>query len=262
MTASMTATLVQAANLTLREIRALLLQPLYIAVALIQPLVWLLLFGQLFKRVVEIPGFAGGSYISFMTPGIVVMTALFTSAWTGMGLIDDMERGVMNRFLVSPTSTGAILAGKMAHLAASLAIQVLIVVSIGLAMGARYPGGVVGVLVTVGVAVLLAVGFGSFSSAVALVVRRRESLIAASQFLVLPMSFLSSTLMAKELAPEWIQNASRFNPVDWAATASRGALSADPEWGAVLLHCGYLVVFAGALGFLATRAFRSYHRSV
>ncbi len=258
----MSMTLVHAGNLTWREVRALLRQPFYIAITLVQPMVWLLLFGQLFKRVVEIPGFAGGSYIGFMTPGIVVMTALFTSAWSGMGLIDDMERGVMNRLLVSPARRGAILVGKLAHLAVSLAVQALIVVGVGVALGARYEGGALGVLVTIVAAVLLAVGFGSFSNAVALMVRQRESVIAAAQFLVLPLAFLSSSIMASEVAPGWIRSIARFNPVDWAVSAGRDALSADPEWGGILAHLGGLVVVAGLLAWLSTRAFRSYQRSV
>ncbi|HEY8454776.1 MAG TPA: ABC transporter permease [Actinopolymorphaceae bacterium] len=258
----MSPVLVQAGNLTLREIRALVRQPFYIAVTLVQPMIWMLLFGQLFRRVVEIPGFATDSYITFMTPGIIVMTALFGSAWSGMGLITDMDRGVMNRFLVSPTRRAAILTGKLAHLAASLVIQALIVIAVGFALGAEYAGGVAGVLVTIAVAVLLAVGFGSFSNAVALLVRKPESLIGIAQFLVLPMSFLSSTLMARELAPGWIQTAARFNPVDWAVSASRSAMSASPDWNAVLLHTGFLVAFAAALVLLSVQAFRAYHRSV
>lgn len=188
----MTAVLVQTGNLTIREVRALLRQPFFIAVTLVQPMIWLVMFGQLFKRVADIPGFGTDSYIDFMTPGIVIMTALFSSVWVGMGLIDDMDRGVMNRLLVSPTHRGAILIGKLAYLAVSLTIQSLIVVGVGLAMGARYSGGVLGVLVTIVAAILLAVSFGSLSNAIALLVRMRDSLIAASQFLVLPLSFLSS----------------------------------------------------------------------
>jgi ABC-2 type transport system permease protein len=66
--------------LTLRQLRELLRQPWYVAITLVQPVIWLLLFGELYKRVVEIPGFGGGNYINFLTPGIVIMTALFSAA--------------------------------------------------------------------------------------------------------------------------------------------------------------------------------------
>ncbi len=60
-------------------------------ISLVQPVVWLLLYGALFRKIVEIPGFGAGSYIDFLTPGVVVMTALFSAGWSGMGLIDDLE---------------------------------------------------------------------------------------------------------------------------------------------------------------------------
>ena len=135
-------------------------------------------------------------------------------------------------------------------------------IGVGLVAGARYPGGAPGVLVTVLVTVLLAVGFGSFSNAVALMVRSRESLIGIAQFLTLPLSFLSTAIMAEEAAPGWIRTVARVNPVNWAVSASRDALSADPDWAAVLTNCGLLLVLAIVLAFLATRAFRAYQRSV
>ena len=87
--------------MTQRHSRALLRQPYFLAITLTQPIIWLLLFGALFKSVTEIPGFAaGGSYLDYLMPGVVVMTALFSSGWSGMGIIEDMDRGLMDRFLV------------------------------------------------------------------------------------------------------------------------------------------------------------------
>ena len=73
--------------MTLRHLRELWRQPWFVAVTLVQPVIWLLLFGALFKRVIEIPGFHGNSYIAFLAPGVVVMTAMFNAAWSGMSLI-------------------------------------------------------------------------------------------------------------------------------------------------------------------------------
>jgi ABC-2 type transport system permease protein len=258
----MTAILVQAGNLTVREIRAVLRQPAFVAITLVQPLIWLLLFGQLFQRIVEIPGFGSDSYLVFMTPGLVVMTALFSSVWTGMGLVDEMESGVMDRLLVSPTHRGAILTGKLAQTAVGILIQTAIVFLLALGLGARFPGGLAGAAVTAVAALLFAAGVGSFSNIVALLLRERESIIGVSQFLVMPLSFLSSALMASGIAPGWIRTVARFNPVDWAVSAGRDALSADPDWGGVLGHLGYLAVVALALAYLATRAFRAYQRSL
>lgn len=258
----MSTLVVQTANLTWRELRFLLRQPAYLAFNLVQPMVWLLLFGQLFKKVTEIPGFGGGSYIGFMTPGIVCMTVLFSSAWSGMGFIQDMDRGVMNRFLVSPTSRTAMLGGKLAYHAITLAVQTLIVIGVGLATGARYAGGVIGVLVTLLAAVLLSLAFGSFSNALALLIRTPEALIGIANFLVLPLTFTSSALMATSVAPSWLQTASKYNPVNWAVDACREALSGSGDWASIGLHLAGLAAFAAVLMWLATRAFRVYQKSV
>ena len=68
-------------------------QPIWIAVTLVQPVIWLLLYGALFKSVTRIPGFHSTSYIQFLTPGIVVMSALFSAGWSGMAVIDDIDKG-------------------------------------------------------------------------------------------------------------------------------------------------------------------------
>ena len=248
--------------LTGRLLRATGRQPAFVVIMLIQPMIWLLLFGQLFKRVVEVPGFGGGAYIDFLTPGVVVMTVLFTSGWSGMAFIEDMDRGVMDRMLSSPASRGAMMASSVANQAVTIAVQAMVIVGVGLLLGAEFPGGVLGVSVMLLAAILLAAAFSSLSNGMALLVRTRESLIGFSTMLTLPLAFLSSAMMAKEAAPEWIQTAARYNPVDWAVVASREALSANPEWPAVLTRIGGLLAVALAMGWIATRAFRSYQRSL
>jgi ABC-2 type transport system permease protein len=248
--------------LTGRGVRALVRQSAFVVIMLIQPMIWLVLFGQLFKRVVEIPGFTGGTYIDFLTPGVVVMTVLFTSGWAGMAFIEDMDRGVMDRMLSSPVSRGAMMASSTAYNGLTILVQSLVVVVIGLIMGARFSGGVLGVLVMLVAAVLLAAAFSSLSNGMALLVRTRESLIGFSTMLTLPLSFLSSAMMAKQVMPGWMQNVAAWNPVDWTVVASREALSADPNWPAVLVRLGGLAIVALAMGWIATRAFRTYQRSL
>jgi ABC-2 type transport system permease protein len=247
--------------MTLRLLRVRVRQPWYIAITLVQPIIWLLLFGALFRRVVELPGFGASSYLDFLTPGIVVMTALFSAGWSGMGIIEDLNAGVMDRFLVAPARRGGLIVGRIADMAVVLTVQSLIIVAIGLAIGARYDGGPLGILVLVVAAVLLGAAFSSLSNALALLVRREESLIAMVQFVVLPATFLSSGLMAMGMMPGWMRGAARFNPVNWAVEAGREALVASPDWGLVLGRCGLLLALAFACGWLSTLAFRSYQRS-
>ena len=98
----MSTTLTHSWFMTTRHLRNLARQPWWIAITLVQPIIWLLLFGAVFKATADIPGFAADSYVDFLTPGIVVMTAAFAGGWAGMGVIEDLNRGVIDRFLVSP----------------------------------------------------------------------------------------------------------------------------------------------------------------
>ena len=258
----MPATTLNSLDMTRRHVIALLRQPWYVAVTLVQPVVWLLLFGALFKKVTEIPGFDASSYQGFIAPGIVVMTALFSSGWSGMGMINDFDRGVMDRFLVTPVHRASLIIGPLVQAALSVAIQAVIIVVLALAVGADFGGGVAGVAVLVAVAMLLAASMGALSNAVALTTRQEETLIGLVQFVVLPLSFLSAAFMQLDLIPGWMQQVAEFNPVNWAVEAGREAVSSGADWGFVAERVGLLLGLAVVCVWVATRAFRSYQRSV
>ena len=252
----------QTGYMTVRHLRELWRQPWFVGVTLVQPVVWLLLFGALFKRVVEIPGFHGGSYIAFLAPGIVVMTAMFNSAWSGMALIDDLGRGVTARFLVSPVRREALIAGRIVKEAVVVVIQSLIIVALALVVGASFPGGPAGVAALLAVSALLGAAFGALSNGFGLIMRQEEALIGAVQFIVLPLTFLSVTFLQANLMPRWMAHVADFNPVNWAVVAGRAATSSHPDWGLVASRAGLLAALLAACLLFATRAFRSYQRSV
>ena len=260
----MTALVVQSGLLTRRSLLALWRQPAFVIATLVQPAIWLLLFGALFSGVVNLPGFvpAGSSYLDFLTPGVVMMTALFSATWAGTVYIEDMGLGIMDRMLASPVSRGAMINGTLAYQSVVTLVQSLAVFAIALAAGARFDGGWAGVAVTLLAAVLLTVVFAALSNAVALLVRQQGALIGISQLLTLPLVFLSSAVMNLSLAPEWIQTVARFNPVNWAVEAGRSALTASPDWGLVWGRLGLLAALAVVMAFLASRAFGAYQRSV
>jgi ABC-2 type transport system permease protein len=219
------------------------------------------LFGGLFTRVVEIPGFGADDYLVFLVPGIIVMSALFSNGWSGMTIINDLERGVIDRFLVTPVRRSSLLTGLVIMQAVTAVIQSAIIIAIGYAMGARFESAG-GLAVLVAVSVLLGVCVASFSNALALTIRREESVIAASQFVILPATFISGTFMVLALAPEWIQTVARYNPVNWAVDAGRSAVALSPDWAVIGWRALGLALVAFAATALSTRAFRSYQASV
>lgn len=249
-------------QIALRFLRAFLRQPAWVAITLVQPMIWLVLFGALFKRVVEIPGFAGGSYLSYLAPGIVVMTAISSSGWNGMAFVDDMESGVLDRFLVSPVWRPALNIGSLAYAAFTVIVQSLVIVGVALALGARFANGVAGVVLLILLACMVGMTFAALSNALALVTRKRETLIAAVTSVILPLTFLSSVFIQQRLAPGWIQAAARFNPVNWAAEASRSVTLDRTDWSLVATRVGLLAGLLLVATALATKAFGTYQRSL
>jgi ABC-2 type transport system permease protein len=249
-------------QVSLRGLRALIRQPAYLGITLTQPIIWLLLFGALFKAVTRIPGFHGGSYVDFLTPGVVVMLAVSSAGWTGMGLIEDIKGGVMDRVLVSPVWRGALNAGSVVGSVTTIVIQTAMIVLLALALGANYPNGVGGVLILILVAALLGAAFASLSNGLAVLTRQRETLIGAVSFVLLPLTFLSSALMQQSLVPAWIRTVARFNPVNWAVEAGRSAAMGRIDWGLVGSRVGLLVLLALLCATFATRAFGTYQRSL
>jgi ABC-2 type transport system permease protein len=255
-------TLNDTAHMTVRHLMALWRQPWWIAVTLVQPVIWLLLFGALFQAVTDIPGFGSDNYIQFLAPGVVVMTAFFGAGWVGMPVIEDIDRGVIDRFLVSPVGREALIGGRLVAASVTIAIQSLIIVGLALIAGASFDNSVLGVAVLIAVSVLIAAAFGCLSIGLALLARREETVIATVQFLLLPLSFMSVTFMQKSLMPGWMQTVSDYNPLNWAVEAGRDAVSASPDWGSIAGKSALLVAFLLLCGAFAMRAFGTYQRSV
>jgi len=211
----------------------------------------LLLFGQLFQRVADLPGFDHGSYLAYLTPGVVVMTAMSTAGWSGTAIVQDLERGVMERTLASPVRRGALTLSSLLHQGFVTVVQTLILLGVAVLAGARFGGGAGGVAVLVACSVLLGAAFAALSDAIAVLVRQQEALIAVSQFLTLPLTFLSSVMLAPALMPSWVAAAARFNPVDWAAVAGRAALGSSASWSVVGPRGVLLLALAAVVALLA-----------
>ena len=248
--------------MTQRQFMAFARQPAYLVITLIQPVIWLFLFGALFRKVVQLPGFGSGSYLDYLVPGVIVMSAVSANMWAGMGTLEEIERGTLNRFLITPVRRSALMNANVVAQSVTTALQSLIIVALGWAGGAHYPGGAAGILVLVVASSALGTIFGAFSNALGMLVRERESIIGINTFLLLPLTFLSSAFMAPALMPHWMQVVARFNPVNWALEAGRSAMVAKPDWWSVLSHGSWTLLLAAFAVWLSLRTFRSYQRSV
>ncbi|MGD0714253.1 MAG: ABC transporter permease [Gaiellaceae bacterium] len=247
--------------MVVRQVRNLMREPIWIAMMIIQPMIWLLLYGQLFSKVTQLRGGAS-SYIEFLTPGVVCMNAFFGGTWSGMAMINDLDRHVVDRFLAAPASRLAIVLSQVARAGITAILQALILLLVALALGVRVHGGVLGWLVVLVASALLAMVFAGFSNGVALLLRREASMIATANFVGLPLMFLSSILLSTALMPGWISSISRFNPVNWGVRAARNAVVVGGDWGPTAEFLFFLVAATAVTSAFATWTFRAYQRSI
>jgi ABC-2 type transport system permease protein len=258
----MTAIASHTSLMTGRQLRAFARQPAYMIISLIQPVIWLFLFGSLFRKVVELPGFGALSYLDYLVPGVVIMSALSTSMWSGMTVLEEIDRGIMDRFLVLPLHRSAIINASVIMQSLMTTVQSVIIIAIGWAAGAHYPGGLPGVVVLIAASVLIAIVFSAFSNTVGMLARQRETIIGINTFLLLPLTFLSTAFMATALMPHWMRTIADGNPVNWALVAGRAAMGASPDWARVLVQGGGLALLAIAITALSVLTFRAYQKSV
>ena len=249
--------------LTGRKLRALARQPMVLAMGVIQPVIWLFLFGEMFHKIIDIPGFGfQGSYLAYLIPGIVAMNAMSGNMWAGMAMIEEIDRGTLNRFLVTPASRLAIMNASVVEQAVSTTIQTLIIVLLGYVGGARYPGGALGIVILVIASVEVGVLWGALSNMTGMLVQVREAIIGVYTFFMLPLIFLSSAFMKPDFMPGWMQAIAAWNPLNWEVQVGRSALSANPDWPGIALRCGGLLAVAVIAVAISVTTFRSYAKNV
>jgi ABC-2 type transport system permease protein len=255
--------LAQTAYVAGRHLRSFLRQPWFVVMALIQPVIWLLLFGALFKSVTSIPGFTtSATYLDYLVPGVLVMTALFSCGWSGMSIIEDLDHSIIDRLLATPMHRSAIVAGLNVHQLVSLAIQAAIIGGLAWLLGARFEGGILGFGALTLCAMLVGATISALSDAMALLLRQRESVIGINTVMTMPLTFLSAAFMPLNLVPDWIASVARFNPANWAVEAGREALTASPDWAFVVPRIVALLALAIVATAWATRTFRAYQKSI
>ncbi len=177
-------------------------------------------------------------------------------------MIEEIDRGTLNRFLVTPASRLAIMNASVAEQAVSTTVQTLIIVALGYAGGARYPGGAVGIVVVVIASILVGVMWGGLSNMAGMLLRSREAIIGVYTFFMLPLMFLSSAFIPPAFMPGWMQAIASRNPLNWEVQIGRDALAASTDWSAVGVRLGGLLALALLAVAISVTTFRSYAKNV
>lgn len=203
-------------------------EPAGLVVAVAQPALWLLLFGNLFAKSGIV---AGASYISFMTAGVVVMTVFNGALNGGVELLFDRETGLLRRLLAAPVPAGAVLASRLAYVLGVSTLQGVVILVAAVLMGVRVASGVGGAALMLAAGIVLGIGVCALSMALAFALKGHAEFFSIVGFVGLPLLFASNALAPLSAMPAWLQALARANPMTYAIAASRSLILEGLRWG-------------------------------
>jgi ABC-2 type transport system permease protein len=237
-----------------RAMRLSLRNPVWVIFGLIQPILYLTLFGPLLESVASAPGFPPGDAWQVFVPGLLVQLGIFGAVFVGFGLIAEWRAGVIERMRVTPANRSSLLIGRMLRDILVLVVQATMLVGAATLFGLRIP--FESFLVGLVIVALLGAAFSALSYGTALKLKSEDSFAPLVNGILLPMLLLSGILLPMSLAPGWLQTVSDINPlthvVDGVRAVFRGEVgSSDSVLGVAITLL--LVVLGVAFG---TRVFR------
>ena len=231
-----------------RSMRLSLRQPLWVLIGLLQPILYLTLFGPLLQNIAASSGFQGDAWQVFV-PGLLVQLGIFGGLFVGFGIIAEWRSGVIDRQLVTPAARAAIIAGRTLRDVVVITVQAIVLVGAAFALGLRVPVGAL--LIGLVLVALLGAAFSFISNAIGIATKSEDALAPLVNTLALPILLLSGILLPMNIAPQWLQIVSNFNPFKHIVEALRAGFRSDFSdpivWIGVVL-AAILVVLGAWLG--------------
>ncbi len=227
-----------------------------VIIRLIQPAVWIIVIGNTFagtQPLIQAVGFEG-EYIEFMTPGVIILTAIFTSIFGGVNTLWDRRYGFMNKALTSPISRSSIAIGKMLAISMIAALQASLIIGIAFAIGVSFPNFIV-IVPIMAIVILFSLGFSGISVMVAATAKSQETFWGIINFLGMPLFMISPALFPLELLPDWLAVAAKLNPVTYTILLIRGLMTGVTEGISPVLSIGIISVFVLVMVGLASYVF-------
>ena len=227
-----------------------------VLIRLIQPAVWIIVIGNTFagtQPLIQSVGF-DGEYIEFMTPGVIILTAIFTSIFGGVNTLWDRRYGFMNKALSTPISRSSIALGKMFAISLIAALQASLILGIAIAIGVSFPNPLL-IVPIMAIVILFSLGFSGISVMVAATAKSQETFWGVINFLGMPLFMLSPALFPLELLPEWLATAAKFNPVTYTVLLVRGMMTGVTEGVNSFVSIGIIAIFVVSMIGLASYVF-------
>jgi ABC-2 type transport system permease protein len=241
-------------TLFVRNVKGSLRNPIWLFIGMFQPVLYLLLFAPLLKGLGSVPGFPPGGAYTVFTPGLLVMLALFTTAFAGFGLVDHIRNGFVERLLVTPASRVSILLAYLARDVSVLLVQSAIAILLAVLLGLTVS--LPGLLVTMGLMVLTGALMASCSYALAMLLKQEDTLASVINTVATPLLLLSGITLPLTLAPQIIRSLASVNPFAYEVTASRALFLGNFGDSAIIVSVVLLGTMAALAFWWAIRSFK------
>jgi len=217
----------------------------------VQPVLWLLIFGETFNRLHAIPT-GNVPYLSFLAPGIIAQSGLFVAIFYGIQIIWERDAGVLTKLLVTPTPRAALIIGKSFAAGIRAMAQVVVVLVLSAILGVALSANPLHIIGAFMVVMMGAAFFACLSMTVAGVVLKRDRLMGIGQMITMPLFFASNALYPVKVMPGWLQVLSKVNPLSYEVDALRGLLIGSPshlatDFGVLILAVAVGVTAASTL---------------
>jgi ABC-2 type transport system permease protein len=204
-----------------RYLTKLIRNPTLLGTSLVEPLLFLVLFSQLFTKFsIFLPNVPGG-YLAYLVPGIVMFNALITSPQGGVSIANDLNSGFLSKMLLTQVNRSAILLGRLLSDMLVVVAQSVITIVAAVAMGVNISSGLPGILLLLLTSAFFELALSGIFLTVGIINRRTETISALAGVLFFPLIFVSSAMFPISFFPSWAQTVSRYNPVSYTSDVMR-----------------------------------------
>lgn len=215
--------LIDTGTIARSELRKVARDPVEVLTRAAQPILWLVVFGQVLSSIRAIPT-GSLSYLDFLAPGVLAQSALFSAIFYGIAVIWERDLGIVQKLLVSPASRSALVSGKALAGGLRSILQALIVTIVAAAIGIHLRADLLSIVGVIAIVILGSALFASFSLNVACLVRSRERFMGIGQLMTMPLFFASSAIYPVALMPDWLKVVASLNPLTYMVDALRSLM--------------------------------------
>jgi ABC-2 type transport system permease protein len=241
----------------LRNLKAWLAQPAAVIATVLMSAFMFLFFGAPLGGMTQIPGFPSNDYEAYLTSMIIIMAVVFNGSDVAFALLTDMLSGYFDKLLLAPVNRFSILMGTLLVSGTRALTQVVVIIAVASALGVSFKGGLLGVLVVI----VAATVFGIATACLGLIIALRTKSVQVTQnswLLFMPLAFMTTAFMPKELLSGWFKVAVTLNPVDYVMVGVRTIIIEGWVWESILPG---LWVLLATTAIMLTAATWSYRRA-